>query len=311
MTSNPEHRRLIIIGSGPAGLTAAIYSSRAELQPLVFAGAQWGGQLMWTTDVENFPGFPKGIMGPQLMQEMRDQAQRFGTEIIDLDVTKVDFSKRPFTVATAESQYSADCVILATGASAMWLGLESEQRLRGKGVSACATCDGFFFKGKDVAVVGGGDSAMEEATFLTKFAKHVTILVRGSEAKASKYMLERAQQNPNITFRYNTNVAEVLGETSVTGLKLKNTVTNAEDEFAVQGLFLAIGHKPDTKIFEGQVELDHKGYIKVRDLTKTNVEGVFSAGDVHDYRYRQAITAAGSGCMAALDAEKYLHSLGV
>ncbi|MBI5404683.1 MAG: thioredoxin-disulfide reductase [Candidatus Kerfeldbacteria bacterium] len=303
-----QHRKLIIIGSGPAGLTAAIYSARAELSPLVITGSQWGGQLMWTTEVENFPGFPKGIMGPQLMQEMRDQAARFGTEFVDNDVSAVDFSAKPFKLTTPAGQYTADCVIIATGASAIWLGLESEQRLRGKGVSACATCDGFFFKDKDVAVVGGGDSAMEEATFLTKFCKSVTILVRGPEVRASKYMLERAKADPKITFRFNTSVAEVLGENSVTGLKLVNAETKASDTIAVQGLFLAIGHKPDTEIFAGQIELGKKNYIAVRDLTKTSVEGVFTAGDVHDYRYRQAVTAAGSGCMAALDAEKYLHS---
>lgn len=309
MTDN--HRKLIIIGSGPAGLTAAIYASRAQLQPLVISGLEAGGQLMLTTDVGNYPGFSQDILGPDLMKAMRDQALRFGTEIVDKDATAVDFLKRPFSVTVnGGDRYTADCVIVATGASTMWLGLPSEQRLRGKGVSSCATCDGFFFKGKDVAVVGGGDTAMEDATFLTKFANSVTLLVRKENARASKIMLERAAHNQKITFRYNTAVTEVMGETSVTGVRIKDSTPGAEREetLKVQGLFVAIGHTPNTKIFQGQLDLDAKGYVAVKNHTRTSVEGVFAGGDVQDYRYRQAVTAAGSGCMAALDAEKFLHA---
>lgn len=302
-----EHRNVIIIGSGPAGLTAAVYTGRAGLSPLVIAGTSWGGQLMLTTDVDNFPGFPKGIAGPELMAEMRAQAERFDTAIVDGNVTAVDFSKKPFSIRTDENEYTADCVIVATGASALWLGLESERRLRGKGVTACATCDGFFFKNKDVAVVGGGDAAMEEATYLTKFAKSVTVLVRKPEVKASKAMLERAQADPKIMFKFNTTVTEVLGDASVTGVKLHDSMSDKDETLAVQGLFVAVGHKPDTDLFKGQLDLDEKGYLKVTDITNTSVPGVFACGDVQDHRYRQAITAAGSGCMAAIDAEKYLH----
>ncbi len=304
-----DHRNVIIIGSGPAGLTAAVYIGRAGLSPLVIAGATWGGQLMLTTEVDNFPGFSKGITGPELMAEMRAQAERFGTSIVDGNVTSVDFSKQPFTVRTDDAAYTADCVIVATGASALWLGLESEQRLRGKGVSACATCDGFFFKDKDIAVVGGGDAAMEEATFLTKFAKSVTVLVRKDVVKASEAMLVRAKADPKITFKFNSSVTEVLGETSVSGLKVHDAVSGADETLSVQGLFIAVGHKPDTDIFRGHLDLDVKGYLKVTNVTNTSVSGVFACGDVQDFRYRQAITAAGSGCMAAIDAEKYLHGL--
>lgn len=304
------HRKVIIIGSGPAGLTAAIYASRAKLEPLVIGGLTWGGQLMQTTEVENFPGFAKGITGPELMTEMRKQAERFGTEIVDANVTSVDFSKKPFTVSTGDTSYTADAVIVATGAQALWLGLESEQRLRGKGVSACATCDGFFFKGKDVAVVGGGDAAMEEATFLTKFAKSVTVLVRKDVVRASEAMLERAKADPKITFKYNTTVTEVLGDATVSGVQLHNSETNTDETLPVQGLFIAVGHKPDTDIFKGHLDLDVKGYLQIANVTHTSVDGVFACGDVQDYRYRQAITAAGSGCMAAIDVEKYLHALG-
>ncbi len=309
MTAN--HRKLIVIGSGPAGLTAAIYASRAQLQPLVVAGIQAGGQLMLTTDVGNYPGFADDILGPDLMERMRKQAVRFGAAIIDRDATQVDFSKRPFSVTVNGGEtYTAECVIVATGASARWLELPSEQRLRGKGVSSCATCDGWFFKGKNVVVVGGGDTAMEDATFLTKFAKAVTILVRGPELRASKIMVERARGNPKIKFRYNTIVTEVLGEYSVTGLRVKDETAGAEKEevLDVQGLFVAIGHSPNTEIFKGQLELDRLGYIAVRHHTQSSVAGVFIAGDVADYRYRQAVTAAGSGCMAALDAEAWLHN---
>lgn len=292
-------------------MTAAIYASRAQLQPLVISGLEAGGQLMLTTDVGNYPGFSQDILGPDLMKAMHDQALRFGTEIVDKDATAVDFLKRPFSVTVnGGDRYTADCVIVATGASTMWLGLPSEQRLRGKGVSSCATCDGFFFKGKDVAVVGGGDTAMEDATFLTKFANSVTLLVRKENARASKIMLERAAHNQKITFRYNTAVTEVLGETSVTGVRIKDSTPRAEraETLNVQGLFVAIGHTPNTKIFQGQLDLDAKGYVVVKNHTRTSVEGVFAGGDVQDYRYRQAVTAAGSGCMAALDAEKFLHA---
>ncbi len=302
-----NHRKLIIIGSGPAGLTAAIYASRAELAPLVIAGIEWGGQLMRTSDVDNYPGFQKGITGPELMTNMRAQAERFGTTFIDLQATAVDFSKRPFSVATSDATYTADAVIVATGASALWLGLPSEQRLRGKGVSACATCDGFFFKGKDVAVVGGGDAAMEEALFLTKFASSVTVLVRKPEVRASVIMLERVKQNPKISIRYETVIKDVLGESSVTGVRVQNVADGNESTIPVSGLFVAIGHRPDTDVFKGTLELDVKGYLVVKNVTNTSVPGVFACGDVQDYRYRQAVTAAGSGCMAAIDAEKYLH----
>jgi thioredoxin reductase (NADPH) len=302
--------KLIIIGSGPAGYTAAIYASRADLQPLLFAGKEPGGQLMTTTDVENYPGFPEGIQGPELMQLMHKQAERFGTRIENMDIKKADFSEQPFRVWTAEKAYEAKAVIIATGAEAKWLGLESEQRLRGRGVSACATCDGFFFKGKDVAVVGGGDTALEEATFLTKFAKSVVVLVRGDALKASKAMQHRAEADKKISFRYQTVVEEVLGESSVTGLTVKNTESGTTEELSVQGLFVAIGHTPSVEAFGDQVELGKMDYIVVRDNTKTNIPGVFVAGDVHDYRYRQAVTAAGMGCMAALDAQHFLEAEG-
>jgi len=301
----------IIIGSGPAGLTAALYASRAELKPLLFAGLTPGGQLMQTSEVENFPGFIDGIQGPELMDNMIKQVQRFGTEIKNENVTKVDFVKKPFAVTSDSGTYYAKTVIIATGAEANWLGLPNEQRLRGHGVSACATCDGFFFKGKDVVVIGGGDSAMEEALFLTKFANHVTILHRREEFKASKIMLKRAQNNPKISFMTNTVVTDVVGENTVEGVKVKNIQTGEEQALNVQGYFAAIGHTPTTLIFkEAGVEVDEKSYIKVISNTRTNIEGVFVAGDVNDPRYRQAISAAGMGCMAALDTEKYLESLG-
>ncbi|MBI4092700.1 MAG: thioredoxin-disulfide reductase [Candidatus Kerfeldbacteria bacterium] len=305
-----KHYQLIILGSGPAGLTAAIYAARAQLKPLVIAGLESGGQLMLTTDVGNYPGFEHDILGPDLMTNMRKQALRFGTEIIDKDATSVDFSKRPLAItANGGERFSSDAVIIATGASARWLELPSEQRLRGKGVSSCATCDGFFFKGQDVAVAGGGDTAMEDATFLTKFAKSVTILVRKPEVRASKIMFERARKNPKIAWRYNTIVTEVLGENRVSGVRLKGADTGRDEVLNVQGLFVAIGHKPNTEIFRGHLDLDKKGYVVVSDTTRTSVAGVFVAGDVQDFRYRQAVTAAGSGCMAALDAEKYLHTI--
>lgn len=304
---NNEIKNVIIIGSGPAGLTAAIYAGRAELKPLVIAGLKPGGQLMDTTEVENFPGFINGVMGPELMDNMSKQAERFGATILPENVESVDFSAKPFRVKTGKGEYLANSVIIATGAEANWLGLPGEQRLRGKGVSACATCDGFFFKCKEVAVIGGGDSAMEEANFLTRFANKVYIVHRRAEFKASKIMLKRAQNNPKISFVANVAVLDVLGENSVEGLKIKDNVSGVESVLPLQGVFLAIGHTPAAKIFAtAGVETDAKGYIKVQNNTHTNIEGVFVAGDVNDPRYRQAVTAAGMGCMAALDVEKYL-----
>jgi thioredoxin reductase (NADPH) len=302
-----DTHKLIIIGSGPAGLTAGIYAARAGLKPLILAGLTFGGQLMLTTEVENFPGFPEGIMGPDLMQAFIKQAERFGAQLVYEDVVKVDFSKKPFTLSTGQNEYQAESVIITTGASSMWLGIPSEEKFRGKGISSCATCDGFFFKEKDIVVVGGGDSAMEEASYLTKFAKKVTILNRSENFRASKIMLDRAQANSKIEFKANTVIEEFLGDTKLTGLKIRNTVTNEVQEMPIDGAFIAIGHKPNTEILKGQIELDEKNYIVPHEQTKTNVAGIFVGGDVRDYRYRQAITAAGMGCMAAMDAEKYLE----
>lgn len=301
-------QKLIIIGSGPAGYTAAIYAGRALLKPLLFSGQEPGGQLTTTTDVENYPGFPGGIQGPELMAKFRAQAARFETEIIDAAVERVDFTAKPFKVWSGEKEFYAESVVVATGSSSLWLGIPSEQKLRGKGVSSCATCDGFFFKGKDIAVVGGGDSAMEEATFLTKFANSVTVLVRKDILRASKIMQERAQNNPKIKFIFNSEVVEVLGENNVAGVRVKNTQSGQLSIVNCQGLFLAIGHKPNTDIFAGQLAIDVKGYLVVNEHTRTSVEGVFAAGDVHDFHYRQAITAAGAGCKAAMDAAKWLEN---
>jgi thioredoxin reductase (NADPH) len=301
---------VIIIGSGPAGYTAAIYASRANLSVLMFQGYEVGGQLMTTSDVENYPGFAEGILGPALMEQLEEQARRFGTEMIPEDVTAVDFSKRPFTITTDSGDYKARSVIIATGASAKWMNLPSEQLLRGRGVSACATCDGFFFKGKDVAVVGGGDTALEEATFLTRYANHVTLIHRRDTLRASKIMQDRAFNNPKISFLWDTVVTEVLGENGVTGLKVRNVKTGEESILPTQGLFLAIGHQPNTELFKGVINMDHHGYIVPVKHTMTNIPGVFAAGDVTDHRYRQAVTAAGDGCRAAIDLERWFESQG-
>jgi thioredoxin reductase (NADPH) len=305
-------KELIILGSGPAGLTAAIYAARANLKPLLIEGTQAGGQLMITTDVENYPAFPNGIQGPQLIAEMRKQAERFGTEFLQGDVTAVDLRTRPFrVVADEEVEYQAKALIIATGASAKLLGLPSEKKLMGHGVSACATCDGYFFKGKEVVVVGGGDTAMEESLFLTKFASQVTIIHRRDKFRASKIMQERARKNEKIVFIMNSVVEEILsGETgTVTGMKIRNVQTQEIQEKKCDGVFIAIGHLPNTQLFAGQLELDDRGYIITQNGTSTSVPGVFAAGDVQDHVYRQAITAAGTGCMAAMDAVRYLESL--
>lgn len=303
--------KLVIVGSGPAGLTAAIYAARANLEPIVLGGSTPGGQLMLTSDVENYPGFPDGIQGPELMGLFRAQAERFGTHIVDVDIDRVDLTRRPFRIWARGIEYRAQAIIVATGASAMWLGLESETRLRGRGVSACATCDGFFFRDKEIAVVGGGDTAFEEASYLTRFASKVHMLHRRDEFRASRIMVERARQNPKIEIHTNTGVEEVLGEEKVTGLRLVDTETGKEREMAADGLFIAIGHRPNTEAFREWLEVDAKGYLVVRDKTNSEIEGVFIAGDVHDHRYRQAITAAGDGCMAAIDAERWLESQGI
>jgi thioredoxin reductase (NADPH) len=299
--------KVIILGSGSAGLTAAIYAARAQLDPLVIAGSQRGGQLTLTTDVENYPGFVEGIQGPELMEIMRKQAERFEVDFIDADATSVDFRRRPFGVKVGETGYQAHAVIIATGAGTNWLGLPNEQRLIGHGISSCAPCDAFFFRGKEVAVVGGGDSAMEEALVLTKFATRVTIIHRRDRFRASKIMVDRALRHGKINVLWNTVVDDIIGDGSVHGLMLRDVTTGDRRDFRVDGLFVAIGHHPNTELFRGQVELDEKGYVVLKKHTMTSVDGVFAAGDVHDTRYRQAVTAAGWGCMAAMDAEKYLE----
>lgn len=311
-------REVIIIGSGPAGLTAALYTARADLKPLVLAGVKWGGQLMLTTEVENYPGFIEGIQGPELMQTFRKQAERFGADIRNEDVTRVDFGKSPFTVNVGETSYQSKSVIIATGAETNWLGLPNEQRLIGKGISSCAPCDAFFFRDKKVIVVGGGDSSMEEALVLTKFASAVTIIHRRDEFRASKIMIDRAEKNEKISFVLNSKITDVLGKDRVEGVTLEDTKTGKVSEQAIDGIFVAIGHSPMIKIFQGQVELDDKGYVvrkPVKDVSTglftykamTSVAGVFVAGDVHDYHYQQAVTAAGYGCKAALEVERWLE----
>lgn len=320
-TAEPTPRKVIIIGSGPAGLTAAIYTARANLEPLLIEGEpssnsdQPGGQLMLTTEVENFPGFPSGIMGPELMANFREQAARFGTEILTSKVSKVDLSQRPFKVwignSSAEPTYLAESIIVSTGAQSLMLGLEAEKRLLGHGLSTCATCDGFFFRDQDIAVVGGGDSAVEEAMFLSRFAATVTIIHRRDELRASKIMQDRAHDNPKIKFIWNTVVEDILGESSVEGLALRNLLTDERSTVGFTGVFVAIGHRPSTDLFRGQLDLKENGYLITQgSSSKTNIEGVFASGDVQDDYYRQAITAAGSGCMAAIDAERFLEDQG-
>src|SRR5579871_5649968 len=302
-------RDLIIIGGGPAGYTAALYAARAELKPLVIEGYQWGGQLMITSDVENYPGYADGVMGPEMMADFRRQAERFGAEFVTDDVTKVDFSGQPLRVWVGDEEYRARAVIVATGASARWLGLESERRLQGRGVSACATCDGAFFREKRIVVIGGGDSAFEEALFLTRFGTKVTLIHRRNDFRASQIMVSRARANPKIELLTPYAVEEVLGETMVTGLTLRNTDTGELREIDAEGFFVAIGHDPNTKLFVDQLDHDENGYLTTKPgSTETNIPGVFAVGDVQDHVYRQAVTAAGSGCMGALDAERYLAS---
>ncbi len=310
-----SHQQVIIIGSGPAGLTAAIYTARANLSPLVIEGEpsstsdQPGGQLMLTTEVENFPGFPEGIMGPELMMRCREQAARFGAQFLTAKATAIDFSARPFKVWVRDDLHTADSIIVSTGAQSLMLGLEAETRLLGHGLSTCATCDGFFFRGHEIAVVGGGDSAVEEATFLTKFASRVIMLVRRDELRASKIMQERAAENPKIELRWNTVVDDLLGSEKLEGAVVRNVITGDVETLPVTGLFVAIGHRPNTDLFQGVLDMEDNGYLVTRPGSSyTNIDGVFACGDVQDHTYRQAITAAGSGCMAAIDSERWLES---
>lgn len=306
----PQKRKkydVIILGSGPAGLTAAVYTARAKLQTLVISGNLPGGQLMTTSDVENFPGFPNGIFGPELMMNMRQQAERFEATVMDDIATQVDFKHQPFRILTTDREFEADAVIAATGASPRKLGLKSEETFGGKGVSYCATCDGPFFKGEDLIVVGGGDSAVEEAIFLTKFAKNVQVVHRKDKLRASRILQERAFDNPKIKFLWNTVIADISGDKKVRAVTLQDAKSNETRKVDAGGIFIAIGHDPNTQVFKGQLDMDEAGYLKLQNHTHTNVEGVFAAGDVHDHRYRQAVTAAGFGCMAALDVEKYLQ----
>ena len=314
-SAESNHHEVIVIGSGPAGLTAAIYTARANLSPLVIEGEpsstsdQPGGQLMLTTEVENFPGFPEGVMGPDLMMKFREQAARFSTTFITEKVTKVDFSNRPFSVWVRDTKYTAKSIIVSTGAQSIMLGLENEKRFYGHGLSTCATCDGFFFKGQEIAVVGGGDSAIEEATFLTKFASKVTIVHRRETLRASKIMQQRALSNPKIEFKWNSQVTEILGTQKLQGVGLVDTVTGQKSQLDITGLFVAIGHRPNTDLFKGVLEMEDSGYLKTRPGSSyTNIDGVFACGDVQDHTYRQAITAAGSGCMAAIDCERWLEA---
>jgi thioredoxin reductase (NADPH) len=305
-----EVRELVIVGSGPAGLTAALYAARGDLRPIVIEGVEAGGQLMLTTDVENYPGFPDGILGPELMMKFREQAERFGAEFVTADVDRVDLSGTPFGAWVSDTEYRSEAMIISTGASARMLGFASEEQLLGHGVSTCATCDGFFFREKDIAVVGGGDSALEEALFLTKFASHVTVVHRRDELRASKIMQDRAFANPKIDFRWNSVVTDVEGDGQVDLVRLRDTVTDDASELKVGGLFVAIGHDPNTKLFEGQLDLDENGYVVLQSAgsTRTSVEGVFAAGDVADHVFRQAVTAAGTGCMAAMEAERWIEA---
>ena len=307
--NNGTHKKVIIIGSGPAGLTAGLYAARANLNPLVLEGTQPGGQLTITTDVENYPGFPDGILGPELIDKMRQQASRFGAECHYETVSEVDFSERPFKIKTEKGEYIGDSVIISTGASALFLDIPGEKEYMGRGVSACATCDGFFFSDQEIVVVGGGDTAMEEATYLTKFAKKVHVVHRRDVLRASKTMQERAKKNEKIEFIWDTVIDEIVGDdNAVNGVKLRNVKTGEEYDFPVEGVFMAIGHTPNTSIFKGKLDMDDIGYLKVKNgSTETNIEGVFAAGDVADHVYRQAVTAAGTGCMAAIDAERWLE----
>lgn len=304
----PEESNIVIIGSGPAGLTAALYAARANLKPAVFEGTQAGGQLMLTSDVENYPGFPEGVLGPELMQDFRLQAERFGADLHPTDVDEIDLGDRPFALTAGGEEIRARGVILAMGASARWLGLENEARLAGRGVSACATCDGFFFRGKSVAVVGGGDSAVEEALFLTKFATHVSVIHRRDQLRASKIMAQRAMENDKIEFIWDSVVTDVLGGDAVAGVILQNVKTGDESTLPLEGLFVAIGHDPNTALVKGQIELDELAYVVIHDEVRTSVRGVWAAGDIFDKKWRQAVTAAGTGCAAAIDAGRFLEA---